>query len=297
MSVLHASSSPAPALRRALLLAPALTVVGVFFVGGFAQALLQSLGFSPLVGDSRWSLDAYRQVAADPAVRASIAITLRVAFVATTIATVLGVLIALGVRRLERGRRWTTRLLQGSLAIPHIVGALCIALLLSPSGLLSRLAAALGLVDAPADFPAVTQDAFGWGIIAEYVFKETPFIAVIALAALSTRVDRFGDVSRTLGASRLQRLRHVTLPLLAAPVAAASVLVLAFTMGSYEVPLVLGRPFPAPLSVVAYQSFSDTDLTARPQAMAVAVLIAALTTIVAVLYLLVLRSTSRRTAS
>lgn len=294
MSTLHAAP---PVVRRALLLAPALAVIGVFFVGGLAQAVLQSLGFSPLVGDSRWSLDAYRQIAVDPAVRSSIAITLRISLIATAAATVAGVLIALGVRRLDRGRRWTTRLLQGSLAIPHVVGALCIALLLAPSGSLSRLAASVGMVDAPADFPAVTQDAFGWGIIAEYVFKETPFIAVIALAALTVRADRLEDVSRTLGASRLQRLRHVTLPRLAAPVAAASVLVLAFTMGSYEVPLVLGRPFPAPLSVVAFETFSDTDLTSRPRAMAIAVLIAALTTVVATAYLLALRTMSRRTAS
>lgn len=294
MTSLHTAP---PAVRRALLLAPALAVIGVFFVGGLAQAVLQSLGFAPLVGESRWSLDAYRQIAADPAVRSSLAITLRISFLATATATVLGVLIALGVRRLERGRRWTTRLLQGSLAIPHVVGALCIALLLSPSGSLSRLAAAVGLVDAPADFPAVTQDAFGWGIIAEYVFKETPFIAVIALAALTVRVDRLEDAAHTLGANRLQRLRHVTLPLLAAPVAAASVLVLAFTMGSYEVPLVLGRPFPAPLSVVAFETFRDTDLTARPEAMAIAVLIAALTSVVAGLYLLALRTMSQRTAS
>ena len=64
------------------------------------------------------------------------------------------------------------------------------------------------------------------------------------------------------------------LPLLAPAVAAASVLVFAFTFGSYEVPFLLGRPFPATLPVVAYQRFRDTDLTARPRAMAIAVVIA-----------------------
>ncbi|MGA9714788.1 MAG: ABC transporter permease subunit, partial [Aeromicrobium sp.] len=101
------------------------------------------------------------------------------------------------------------------------------------------------------------------------------------------------DVSRTLGARGWQRLRHVTVPVIAAPVGAAAVLVLAFTMGSYEVPILLGRPFPAPLSVVTFQSFSDTDLTARPQAMAVAVLLAALTTVVAALYLVLVRMSRR----
>ena len=47
-------------------------------------------------------------------------------------------------------------------------------------------------------------------------------------------------------------------------------LVLAFTVGSYEVPFLLGRPFPATLPVVAYQQFRDPDLAARPLAMAIA---------------------------
>lgn len=119
-------------------------------------------------------------------------------------------------------------------------------------------------------------------------------MAVIVLVAMSANLGRLEDVSRTLGAKSWQRLRYVTLPVLAPPVGAAAILVLAFTMGSYEVPILLGRPFPAPLSVVAYQSFTDTDLTARPQAMAVAVLLAALTTVIAALYLLLLRLSGRR---
>ncbi|MEO6605392.1 MAG: ABC transporter permease subunit [Aeromicrobium sp.] len=283
-----------PVVGRVLLLLPAMLVIGVFFVGGFAQAIIQSLGHQPFLGRDEWSFDAYRSAAVDPAVRSSISLTLRIGIVSTVLATGLGIGFALVVRRLGAGRIWMTRLFQGSLAIPHLVGALCIGLLLSPSGFVSRTANAAGLVDEARQFPALTQDGFGWGIIAEYVWKETPFMAVIALAAMSANLGRLEDVSRTLGAKRWQRLRYVTLPVLAPPVGAAAILVLAFTMGSYEVPVLLGRPFPAPLSVVAYQSFTDTDLTARPQAMAVAVLLAALTTVIAALYLLLLRLSGRR---
>ncbi len=285
-----------PVVGRILLLAPAMLVIGVFFVGGFAQAVIQSLGHQPFLGKNAWSFDAYRSAAVDPAVRASVTLTLRIGVLSTALATGFGVGFALVVRRLGAGRIWMTRLFQGSLAVPHLVGALCIGLLLSPSGLVSRGANAVGLVDSARQFPGVTQDGFGWGIIAEYVWKETPFMAVIALAAMSVNLGRLEDVSRTLGAGRWQRLRHVTLPLLAAPVGAAAILVFAFTMGSYEVPVLLGRPFPAPLSVVVYQSFTDTDLTARPQAMAVAVLLAGLTTVIAALYLMLVRLSGRRAA-
>ena len=208
-----------PRLRIALLLAPALLVVGVFVVGGVLQAVLQSLGHAPVVGESQWSLDAYRRVLADPAVHASLLLTARVSLISTAAAAVLGTALALLVRRLG-GRRRLAVLFHGTLAVPHLVGALAIGLLLAPSGLLSRAAYRLGLVDSVQDVPALTQDAFGWGIIAEYTWKETFFVAVVALAALGRRVGDLEDVAATLGASRWQRLREVTLPVLEPPRAA-----------------------------------------------------------------------------
>lgn len=282
-----------PRLRIALLLTPALLVVGVFVVGGVLQAVLQSIGFAPVVGESQWSLDAYRRVLADPAVHASLLLTARVSLISTAAAAVLGTALALLVRRLG-GRRRLAVLFHGTLAVPHLVGALAIGLLLAPSGLLSRAAYRLGLVDSVQDVPALTQDAFGWGIIAEYTWKETFFVAVVALAALGRRVSDLEDVASTLGASRWQRLREVTLPVLAPPVAAASVLVLAFVTASYEVPRLLGRPYPTTLSVEAFQRYRDIDLTSRPEAMALAVLIALLTTLAALAYLRLVGGLARR---
>ncbi len=275
-----------------LLLAPALVVVGVFFVGGVAQAVLQSLGRQPLLGEPDWSLDAYRTTFADPAFRGSIWLTLRVTVISTALATGGGVAIALTVRRVAR--RGMTTLLQSTLAVPHLVAALCVGLLLSPSGSISRLGAAVGLVPDAASFPELTGDAFGWGIIASYTWKEAPFIAVVALAALSPRVAELEDAARTLGAGFWSCLRSVTLPLITPPVVAASLLVMAFATASYEVPRLLGRPFPATLPVVAFERFRDPDLTARPQAMVIAVVLSGLTLTLAAAYLALVTRLSRR---
>lgn len=291
----HRTRRPLPrGLRIALLLAPALIVVAVFFLTGVAQAIAQSLGYQPFLPGGRISLDAYREVWADPAVRASFGVTARVALVSTAVSAVLGVACALLVRRLGRSRGWVAGVLQANLAVPHLVGALCMVLLLSQGGFLSRIAYAVGLTHTPADFPALTADAFGWGIIAEYVWKETPFLAVIALAALGRGVDDLERAARVLGASAWQRLTGVTLPLVAPAVAAGSVLVFAFAAGSYEVPALLGRPYPATLPVVALQYYRDTDLRARPQAMALAVIIAVLTVAVAAGYFALISRLSRR---
>ena len=281
-------------LRIALLLAPALLVVAVFFGAGVVQAVAQSLGYQPYLDGWHWSTDAYRLLWQDPAVRASFALTARVSLMSTVLAAVLGVGLALLLRRLGRGRRWAAGLLQADLAVPHLVGALCMQLLLSQTGLLSRLAHAVGLTASPAQFPALTADALSVAVVAEYAWKETPFVAVLALAALGRGARELEGAAAVLGAGPWQRLRYVTLPLLAPSVAAGSVLVLAFTAGSYEVPYLLGRPYPATLPVVAYRLYRDTDLTARPEAMAVAVVISVLSLAVVAAYVALVARLARR---
>ena len=269
----------------AVLLAPALTVVVTLFVGGLGLGVAQSFGYLPFLDGWSWNVGAYRAMWQDPAVRASFVLTARVAVVSTVVATLLGVACALLIHRLGRARRLVGALFASTLPVPHLVGALTMMLLLSQSGLMSRLAHAAGLTQVPADFPALTSDGVGWAIIAEYVWKETPFVGVVVLAALTSGLDELESAARVLGASGWQRFRHVVLPLIAPAVGATSILVFAFTVGSYEVPLLLGRPFPAALSVVAFQYQRDIDLGTRPEAMAVAVTIGVLVAALVVVYM------------
>jgi putative spermidine/putrescine transport system permease protein len=259
--------------------------VAVFFLTGVSQAIAQSFGYQPFLPGWRLSLDAYGELFTDPAIAASMALTARVAFISTAASALLAVSIALLLRRLGRTRSWVTGILQANLAVPHLVGALCMLLLLAQGGLLSRIGYAVGFTASAADFPALTNDRFGVAIIAEYLWKETPFLTVVTLAALGRGVQDLEQAARSLGAERWQRLRHVVLPLIAPAVGAGSVLVFAFAAGSYEVPYLLGRPYPASLPVVALQYYNDTDLTQRPEAMAVAVLIAVLTCLAVAGYL------------
>ncbi len=176
-----------------------MSVVAVFFVGGVGQAVAQSLGYQPFLPGWRLSADAYRQMWADPSVRSSLALTARVAFLSTAASAALGIAAALLIHRIGRARRWALPLLQTTLAVPHLVGALCMVLLLSQAGLLARIAHAAGGPGSPAAFPPLTADRFGIGIIAEYVWKETPFIAVLALTALNRGSDELSDAARMLG--------------------------------------------------------------------------------------------------
>jgi putative spermidine/putrescine transport system permease protein len=263
-------------------LAPALALVVVLFGGAVGLALLRSLG--PLAGGTGagLSLDAYRRLLADPEFGRSLLLTLHVAVTSTGLAVVFGIGAALLLRRLVRGRRLATTLFQLNLPLPHVVGAVAILALLGQSGLLSRVAAQAGVIEGPASFPALVFDPFAIGIIVQYVWKEVPFVGIVALAILRSTGDDLEEAARTLGASPWQRLRHVILPLLLPGVLSAVVIVFAFTFGTFEVPLLLGRSFPAVLPVLAHQRYTDVDLAARPEAMAISVVITVLVLVVVV---------------
>lgn len=270
--------------RPWLLLAPALAVVILLFMGGLVFGFLQSLNYMPIIGKTEANLDAYVTLLNDRIFWESLQLSLYIAFVSTGLAIVLAVGSALLIFHTERGRRAVTFVYQFNLPIPHIVGAVAMLFLLAQGGLISRLAFALGLTDAPADFPALTSDRGAVGVIAEYVWKETIFIGVVVLAALSRGVAEYEDLARTLGAGRWKRFWHVIVPLITPAVVSTSVIVFAFGFGAFEVPFLLGQPYPAALPVLAYKAYTDVDLDARSEAMAISVIIAVITAVLVLVY-------------
>jgi len=272
-------------LKVFALLSPALFLIVVLFLGGFAFGFLQSLGLLSFVGDGSLSFSAYLRMFEDPAVRASLPLTFRISIISTVLSAILAVASALLIRSTKRGQKFLVTIFQLNIPIPHIVGALAMMLLLQQSGYFSRIAFALGLVSSPAEFIPLVADEFGVGIIAHYMWKEVPFIGVVVLAALQSGVSDYEEVARSLGASSWNRFRFIILPFIAPSVSSTSIIAFAFTFGSYEIPFLLGRPFPAALPVVAVQSYRDSDLLSRPEAMATCVAITIFISILVYLYM------------
>ena len=276
--------------RLALLLAPALLVLGGLFLTGLGLTFLRSLRYMPALGLTEPDLGAYAAILTAPGFLKSLALSLWIATASTVIAAALALAAALLLRQTFPGRALVSFLVQLNLTIPHIVGAIGILYLFSQSGSFARLAHAAGLIAGPGDFPALTQDPYAIGIILLYVWKELPFITLILLANLQTLGEDHEATARTLGASRWQAFAHVLLPMLMPGLLAASALVFAFAFGAYEVPLVLGQHAPKALPVLAWQAYTDTDLAARPQAMAMAIVIAGIVLALLALYARAIRS-------
>ena len=265
---------------------PAAVVVGLLMVGGLSVALVDSLS-----GAS--AFENFRLVLTAPGFGASLLLSLWVAGVSTLLTVLIALASAFSLRRLQSLRRFVTYIYQLPLTLPHIVVAAAGLMLLTQSGVLSRLATAIGLISAPAGFPALVFDRAGIGIIIAYVWKQVPFVGLIALSVLHGAGREYEEVARTLGARPRQVIRHVLVPLVVPGLVPASIIVFAFVLGAFEVPLLLGSRYPSMLSVLAYRLYTDVDISLRPQAMAMSLLIAVLVLVLTAIYRAIL---SRRSA-
>lgn len=265
------------ALSNWLALAPALLVTGVLFGASVLYGVGQSFGYLPFIGRTELSLGAYANVlGATPAGRelwGALGFSLWVSGASTLLAAALALLLAAALTARGRSVGGPELLaLNANLALPHLVWAVALLLLLAQSGLVARVAAALGLIAAPAEFPVLVRDRAGVGVILHYVTKEIPFLALIVLAVLRTQGHAYADVAATLGAGPWLRLWRVTLPLVGPGLAAGALLAFAYIFSAYEVPALLGVRHPRALAVLALDYFLNPDLNRRAEGMAISVI-------------------------
>jgi putative spermidine/putrescine transport system permease protein len=274
-----------------MLLAPALLIIGVLFFGGLLIGIMRSLNYMPVIGLTQPNFDAYISIFTSREFYLSFLLSFHISFTSTVLSSILAIGAALLLRRQFLGRAVVNFLFQLNLTVPHLVGAIGILYLFSQSGSFARLAAEWGMIARPGEFPALVFDPYAIGIILQYVWKEVPFIGVIVLANMQAIGEDYEAVARSLGASRWQCFRYILLPMIFPGVLSASVIVFAFTFGAYEIPALLGANYPAALPVLAYRKYTDVDLAARPEAMAMGIVIALLSAVMLYLYV---RYTRRR---
>lgn len=243
--------SLADAARLALVVVP---------VGGLSMAALV---------ESRPSLGAVRAVVVRPGFWESYTFTVTTAVIATAMAAMgaagVGFVLA---RRARPPRGLALAVLDVNLAMPHLVWAVALAALLTPSGWVARLVASIGFIDRPDQFPILVNDPHGLGIIIHLVTKELPFVLVATLPLAGDRLRDELAQAATLGAPPRSQFRHVYLPRVAPAFVPAVVVVLAFALGGYEPAAVLGVQKPRALAVVAVEWFRDPSLARREDAYA-----------------------------
>jgi trehalose/maltose transport system permease protein len=175
----------------------------------FTDARLDAVEPAAFIG-----LANYAHLAGDPEWWASVRNTLVFAVVSVSIETVLGIVIALALHARMRGRGLLRAAMLIPWAIPTVVSAQMWGWMLHDQyGVVNEVLLALGLIAEPLAFTADPSLAL-WAVIAVDVWKTTPFMALLVLAALQLLPDELYEAAEIDGLGPVGRFFRITLPLI-----------------------------------------------------------------------------------
>ncbi len=184
--------------------------------------------------------------------------------VSTFLETLLGLGIALVLHQSFRGRGFVRAVVLIPWAIPTVVTSRMFGYLLDGQhGIVNYLLLKVHVVDQPVNFLGNTETAMSAIIVAD-VWKTTPFMMLLILAALQTIPDELSESASMDGAGAWQRFFHVTLPLILPALLIAALLRTLDAFRMFDLPYVLTGGGPADstevMSTLAYKTmFSGSE--------------------------------------
>lgn len=267
-----------------LMLSPVLFVVFGLFGGGILNAVISGFGYIPSIGLTEFTFDYYIMAFQHHDFFGALLFGLKISITSVLLSTAISLFIAVQLTNFFRGRGILKFIFRLPLQIPWLVVTFMVLTLLTDGGLLARLFFKFGWIESTGEFPHLLYTQNGFGIIFVYVWSQIGFVTLVMFSFLLGMDTSIDNAARTLGANRWQLFWRIQLPLMMPAVLMVSLLNFAFTFGDYATPAILGPTSPNTLPVVAYRLFSTPDITVRPQAMAMSVVIAIVSGIVLILY-------------
>jgi putative spermidine/putrescine transport system permease protein len=280
MEICHGSpSSPQMSPRSSFLglalVAPALLMVMAMFVYPFGLSIASALAGPEGFPSTANFAKAFELYSGDAIFTLLIVVIATVLTAAAAIA-IAGALTLGETPWLVGALRWLYR---WPLFIPFIVAAQCMRTFLAKNGLMNNSLVALGILD-----PAETQSFLDWrGIILTFVWKQTPFVALLLAGAIAALDSATIEAARNLGASRLRALIEIAIPQVARTLMVGLVLSFVTMLSVLSVPLMVAGSQPTMLTVdMAFRINAYGDY---PVANALGVISYLMTAIAAWLYL------------
>jgi multiple sugar transport system permease protein len=252
--------------RGLLYIAPAMVLVIIFFVMPVIFTGWMSLHNWPLMGASRWiGFANYTRMLNDNRFMTALSFTAYYTVVVTIAIFAVAFPLAIFV---ERERRFVSTY-RTIIFLPVVVGLATASLLWVwlanvDSGFIGPGLKALGLVEKSPNLLATFDTAF-LTIIVMVVWKIAGFTMVILLTGLQAIPQELTEAARIDGAGRLQRFRHLTLPLMRKTIALALIVSVTGSILAFDQFYIMtsGGPQNRMISVVYYifiQSFVSFNL-------------------------------------
>lgn len=249
-----------------LYIAPAMALVIVFFVIPVLFTFWMSFHDWPLLGQSEWiGLGNYAQLLTDTKFLNALRFTAYYTVITTIAIFVVAFPLAIFVEKQRRGVGFYRTVF----FMPVVVGLATASLLWVwlanvDSGLIGPAIRMMGFAGKKVNLLATFDSAF-WTIIVMVVWKVAGFTMIILLTGLQSIPTELSEAARIDGASRWQRFRYLTLPLMRRTIALALILSVTGSVLAFDQFYIMtsGGPQNRMISVVYYifnQSFVSFHL-------------------------------------
>ncbi|CCH49945.1 ABC transporter permease [Pseudodesulfovibrio piezophilus] len=239
----------------------------VLFLGGLTLALVQSLGYWVPIPPEGGMFAAYGELVRPHIIDAAIH-SIWVALISMVLAVSIGAILASLIWLLPSTLERMSIVYKIPLILPHIAVAFIVLIFWSQSGVIASIGNLLGLVETPQDFPSLIHGGSGAGMILAYVYKEIPFVIILAHAVLKRLDPRLVQTASMLGAGPMTIFFKIMLPHMRPALNTASIILFLYAFGAFDIPYLLSESSPSMLSIEAFNLYFRRDLSNRPQAMA-----------------------------
>ena len=247
-----AARRPADRWTGVALAAPALAVVGVFFIAPLAMSAI--VAFRDKGGG--FTLEHFSK--AFDLYTTDLLFTLAIVLLSTVLIGLLSIAIAGYLTLGENPRavamlRWLYR---WPLFIPFVVAGQVMRTFLAKNGMLNHVLIGSGVIE-----PLSAQSMLDWrGIVVAFVWKQAPFVTLLLAGAMASLESQHIEAARNLGARRLRVLLDIVLPQVRGTLLVGLVLSFVTMLSVLSVPLMINPNSPTMVTVdVAYRinTFAD----------------------------------------
>ncbi len=238
---------------------------------------MTSLGYNRILSKSCFTLHYYKEVLNSKEFLESLIYTTKLniisAFFAFVLTIIILYLVFLSKRRGYFYSKSFQKVIEAPVFVPYLVGAYGVLLLLMRRGIMSNILMQLGIIKSAQEFPILTNDHSGIGIIITYIWKALPFMTMMTLPIVF-RVDKKWDsLGKLYNLSNYQFFRKIVLPLILPALSVSFFIVLTYLFASFETPYILGVTHPRVLSVSVFDMYTKGSLEARGKIMVMNIMI------------------------
>jgi len=234
-----------------ILLSPALTAVGLLLFVPLMFIVVYSFWLRTATGADQagFYLDNWNEALTDRFYRDILLSTLRIAAITTIACAVMGYPAAYFIARARSNKALLLLLLMLPFWISYIIRTMSWINILGVSGAVNWLLLNLGIVNEPVQMLYNEPT-----VILGLVHFLLPFMVLNVYVALEGIDISLEDAACSLGSTRWQAFREVTLPLSLPGLAAGGLLCFVLSAGTYITPLVLGGPTDAMFANLVFEA-------------------------------------------